>query len=55
MSLKISEGKFKPTHPQVSSAREVFPILVKGDSHNSVCGVEGLLHSITVMDVNVNV
>lgn len=45
----------KLTNPQISSAREVFPILVERDSHDSVGGVEGLLHSITVVDVNVYV
>lgn len=49
------KGKFEQTNPQVSSAREVFPILVKGDGHDSVCGVEGLFHSITMVDVNVYV
>lgn len=45
----------KQTHPQVSGSREVFTILVKGHSHDPVSGVEGLLHSITMVDVNVDV
>lgn len=48
-----SEGE--QTHPQVSGSGEVFPVLVKGNSHDSVCGVEGLLHPVTVVDVNVDV
>lgn len=48
-------GKSKKTNPQVSSARKVFPILVERHGHDPVCGVEGLLYSITVVDVNVNV
>lgn len=47
--------KSKKTNPQVSSARKVFPILVERHSHDPVCGVEGLLYSITMVDVNVNV
>lgn len=43
------------THPQVSGAREVFAVLVKGDRHDPVRGVEGLLHPVTVVDVNVDV
>lgn len=52
---KITEGELGQTYPEVSSAREVFPILVKRDSHHSVCGVEGLLHSVAMVDVNVDV
>ena len=51
---KTNENR-QTTNPQVSSAREVLPIFVEGDSHDPVCGVEGLLHSITVVDVNVYV
>ena len=43
------------THSEVSSAGEVFPILVKGDGHDTVRGIEGLLHTVPVMDVYVNV
>lgn len=53
MATGISEGE--QTHPQVSCSGEVFPVLVKGNSHDSVCGVEGFLHPVTVVDVNVDV
>lgn len=45
----------KHTHPQVSGSREVFTILVKGDCHDPVSSVEGLLHAVTMVDVNVDV
>lgn len=45
----------KHTHPQISGSREVFAILVKGDGHDPVSGVEGLLHTVTMVDVYVNV
>ena len=41
--------------PKISCSREVLSILVERDSHHTVCGVEGLLDSIAVVDVNVNV
>lgn len=43
------------THPEVSRAREVLPILVKGNGHDSVSGVESLLYTITMVHVYVNV
>lgn len=43
------------TYPQVSGAGEVLPVLVKGDGHDSVCGVEGLLHAVAVVNVDVDV
>jgi chorismate synthase len=42
-------------HPEVSSSRKVFSVLVEGDSHDPVGGVEGFLHSVSVVDVNVDV
>ena len=41
--------------PKISCSREVFSILVERDSHHTVCGVEGLLDTISVVDVDVNV
>jgi len=29
--------------------------LVKGDGHDAVCGVEGILHAVAVVDINVDV
>ena len=43
------------THPEVPCTREVFTILVEWYGHNSVCGIERFFHTITVMDVNINV
>lgn len=41
--------------PKISCSREVLSILVERDSHHTVCGVEGLLDSVSVVDVDVNV
>ena len=41
--------------PKISCSREVLSILVERDSHHTVCGVERLLDSISVVDVDVNV
>ena len=41
--------------PKISCSREVLSILVERDSHHTVCGVEGFLDSISVVDVDVNV
>ena len=41
--------------PQVSSSGEVFPVLVEGDRHDPVGGVEGLLDAVPMVDVNINV
>lgn len=42
-------------YPQVARAWKVLSILVKGNCHNTVCGVESLLYTIPMMDVNVYV
>ena len=42
-------------YPEISGAREVLPVLVQGQGHDTVGRVEGLLHPVTVMDVYVNV
>ena len=41
--------------PKISCSREVLSILVERDSHHTVCGVERLLDSISVVNVDVNV
>lgn len=41
--------------PEFSGSREVLAVLVEGDSHDSVCGIECLLHTIAVMDINIDV
>lgn len=51
-SVTNFENKHR-THPQLSSAREKFTVLVKADSHNSVSSVESLFHTITVMHINI--
>ena len=43
------------THPQITSPRKVFTVLVERHCHDSVSGIEGLLDTITVMNINVNV
>lgn len=43
------------SHPEVSGSREVLPVFMKGHGHDSVCGVECLLYSIAMMDVNINI
>lgn len=43
------------TYPQISCAREVLSVLVEGNRHDTVCGVEGFLHTIAMMDVNIYV
>lgn len=43
------------TNPEISSTREVLPVLVERHGHDSVGGVECFLDSITVVNVNVNV
>lgn len=42
-------------HPEVSGSREVLPVFMEGHRHDPVCGVEGLLHSVPMVDVNVYV
>ena len=43
------------SYPKVTCAREVFPVLVERHGHDPVRGVEGLLHAVPVVDVDVNV
>jgi len=48
------ENNFQ-AHPQVACTGEVLPVLVEGHSHDAVGGVEGFLHAVSMMDVNVYV
>ena len=43
------------THSEISGAGEVLSVLVEGDGHHAVGGVEGLLHAVAVVDVDVDV
>lgn len=43
------------SHPQVPCSREVLSILVKGHCHHSVSGVEGFLHTISMVNINVDI
>lgn len=49
----------KPHHfqayPQVSCAGEILSVLVEGHGHDTVRGVEGFLHTVSMMDVNIYV
>lgn len=40
---------------QLTSTREVFAVLVEGDGHDTVGRIEGLLDTISVVDVNIDV
>ena len=44
-----------PDIPQVSGAGEVFSVLVEGHSHDPVGGVEGFLHPVAVVNVNIDI
>ena len=48
------KGMFCP-YPEITCAREVLAIFVQGQGHDAICCVEGLLHTIPVVDVYVNV
>jgi hypothetical protein len=43
------------SYPEISSAGEVLSVLVERDGHDTVSGIECFLHTITVMNVNVDV
>jgi len=40
---------------QLARTREVFAVLVERDGHDAICGVEGLLDAVAVVDVDVDV
>ncbi len=40
---------------EVPRAWEVLSVLVEGDGHDTVGGVEGLLHSVSMVNVNVHI
>lgn len=42
-------------HPEVPGSREVLPVFMEGHGHDPVCGVEGLFHSIPMVNVYINV
>jgi len=43
------------SHPQVPCSGEVFSVLMKGHGHDTVCGIEGFLHAISMVNINVNI
>lgn len=45
----------RAAHPQVACAGEVFSVLVEGNRHHTVCGVESLLHTVPVVNVDIYV
>ena len=55
LSLSISHTHTHVTNLQISCSREVFPILVKGDRHDAISGVECFFHSVAMVNINVNV
>lgn len=42
-------------YPQLSRSRKVLAVLVEADGHHAICGVESLLHTISVVYIYVNV
>lgn len=54
-SKVVPFGTCPSTHPEVSSPGEVLSVFVEGHSHDPVCGVEGFLYSIPMVDVNIYV
>ena len=43
-------------HMYVTCAgEEEVAVLVEGDSHHSVCEIEGLLDTVTMVNINVNI
>ena len=40
---------------EVASAGEVVSVFVEGESHDSVCRVESLLHAVAMVNINVNI
>jgi hypothetical protein len=59
----IAEGKvdrmvFAIAHANVAKlagTREILAVLVERASHDAIGSVEGFLHTVTVMDVNINI
>ncbi len=45
----------RSTHPEVSSTREVLPVLVEGDGHDAVRRVERLLDAVPVVNIDIDV
>ncbi len=58
MGVLLSTKDFGYMHTpyfEVSRPRKVLPVLVEGDCHDSVRGIERLLYTVTMVNVNVNV
>ena len=51
----MGTGSGVETDLEVAGAGEVLPVLVERDGHHAVGGVEGLLHAVSVVNVNVDV
>ena len=47
--------RYSVTYSNFPCPREIFTILVKTNCHHSVRGVKRLLHSVTVVNVDINV
>lgn len=43
------------TYSEIACTGEVLSVLVKGDCHNSVSGVEGFFNTVTMVNVDINI
>jgi len=50
-----SDQQRRGTYSQVTGSREIFAILVKRQRHDAVGRVERFFHSVSVVDVDINV
>jgi hypothetical protein len=54
-ALKAHNETHTLTHLDVAGAGKILAVLVEGHCHHTVGAVEGLLHAVAVVDVNVDV
>ena len=51
----IVPDKYGLTHLQIARPGKVFSIFVEGDGHYSVSGIKRLLHTVAMVNINVDI
>ena len=52
---KINRGKGKGTYEDSTRSGKEVAVFVEGDGHDTVRVVEGLLHTVSVVDIDIHV
>ena len=55
MYLEFKREKDRKTDPDLSRSREIFSIFMETDGHHTICRVESLFHTVSMVAIDVDV